>query len=105
MANLNDIMDYLADSVKIVVKTGTKTFPTNAATVIDCSAEVGNGTLLGAIAVLGVLQLPWFRTSTSDGRKTWVQRIDSTSITIYNIDDAWTNYDYTLILFVQPNFS
>lgn len=104
-ASNDEIMNYLSESIKIVVKTGTKTFPANTGTAIDCSSEVGTGTLVGALVSLGALQLPWFRTSTSDHRKTWVQRIDPTSITIYNTDDAWTNYDYTVVLFIKPNFS
>lgn len=105
MATLDGIMNYLAEhnsELKIVIKEGTKTFPANTGTAIDCSSEVGTGTLVGAIVSLGASQLPWFRTSTSDHRKTWIQRVDSTSITIYNTDDAWTNYAYTAILFISP---
>lgn len=105
MATLGGIMDYLADhssDVKIVVKSGTTTISANNSKVIDCSTECGTGTLIGVSCRLGDLQLPWFRTGTSDGRKTWIQRYDNNTFTIYNSDDAWTNYAYTAILFISP---
>ena len=104
--SIGGVTSYIDSSIKTIVKTGTITIAAGttsspSSTNISVSSEVGNNKLLGAILNLGQQALPY---STSGTLQTWIWHVEDTNkrIVIRNATSAWTNYSYTLIMFVQP---
>lgn len=106
--NFTDALKSYIGNVKVLVQTGTITITAGSAssassTNLSVSSTVGTGTLRGAILYLGQQSLP-YQTQANNGATTWLWHVenDNKRLVIRNATSAWSNYNYTAILFVSP---